>query len=91
VNGQQKGDISSNHKARKVQVKRRTKRGETLKKYAQQEYISKKTANSDFRAKKNGKTFVSVLPSVYRLTTPKVGKIAKYSQVIEQKVRQNQK
>jgi hypothetical protein len=25
------------------------------------------------------------------LTTPKVGKIAKYSQVIEQKVRQNQK
>jgi hypothetical protein len=27
----------------------------------------------------------------FGLTTPKVGKIAKYSQVIEQKVRQNQK
>jgi len=40
--------------------------------------------------RKHGNT-LSVTPCVYGLTTPKVGKIAKYSQVIEQKVRQNQK
>jgi hypothetical protein len=41
---------------------------------------------------KNGSAiFRLVVDGGFGLTTPKVGKIAKYSQVIEQKVRQNQK